>query len=81
MAVFPWNRREVSLGFSEKEFMDIRQKLHEGGIPCETRIVNAQAGGMRTRLGSFGINREYEYQYYIYVKKCDYEKAAFLLKK
>ena len=80
-AVLPWNRREVYLGFSEREFAHVREMLSAAGIPCETRIVNARCSGTRGRLSSFGMNPAYENQFYVYVRKSDYERANAFLKK
>ena len=48
-------------------------------------ITNLQSaplfGSARGRVGSFGINQDYSYEYKIYVHKKDFEQAAYLLQK
>ncbi len=75
-----WNRREVYNGFSLKMQAEVREILKANNIKYDYRIININNSG-RSRTGNFGINRDYETEYYIYVSKKDYEFASHLLGK
>ena len=81
--MFPWNRKEVYLGLSMKEFNKVCDILAANKIQYDSRAVNHNANwsGTRGRMGSAGVTLAYENQYYVYVKKQDYENAKYLLTK
>lgn len=71
-----WNRREVYMGFSMKKFNEVRDILLANNIKYDYRLINYNSGNVRARFGSFGQNPEFEYEYYLYVHKNDYEYAC-----
>ncbi len=75
--ILPWNRREVYLGNSLREFSDIRQALASGGIKYALRVVDNYRD--RGRTGSLGLNQELMVTYYLYVHKQDYERACTVI--
>ncbi len=77
-----FNRKELLTTFSSVEQADFRSALSGSGIPYRIKTVNRRspspfASGTRARTGSFGESQDLAYQYYIYVKKEDYEKAKW----
>ena len=72
-----WRRREVYHGFSVKEQAQTRQVLADNKIKYDYKVISMN--GQRVHGGSFGINKEYENEYYIYVDKNQYDNAIHLL--
>lgn len=81
--ITPWNRREVYMGFSIEKCSQVRGILAAQGIKYTHRLVshsnNTFFVSQRARTGSYGENRDYSTQYYVYVHKDDYKKAAAAL--
>ncbi len=80
-----FNRKELTVVFDTKRQAQIRDILSGNGIDYYIKTVNRLSpspfsAGSRSRVGSIGINYESIYEYVFYVKKRDYEKAAFLIK-
>lgn len=74
------NQKELLITWDMAEQSRIREILASHGIEYKVRTVNTCRGGnARARTGVAGIRTDAMYQYYIYVKKCDYEKAGFLI--
>jgi len=82
--IFFLNQKEVFMGYSMKEFSDVRFKLSSSGIKYKIKTVNQSSstfmGSSRTRSGSYGLNQAYNYLYYVYVHKNDYDKALAIIK-
>lgn len=83
MRMFPWNRKEVYLGYSMQESVHVRDTLAANRIAYDVRTVShsAKRTGVRDQMGRFGENPAFEMQYYVYVNKQDYENAKYLLRK
>jgi hypothetical protein len=81
--MFPWNRKEVYVGFSMQDFVHVRDTLAANRIAYDMRTVNHSTKwtGVPDRMGRFGENPAFESQYYVYVNKQDYENAKYLLQK
>ena len=75
-----WNRYEVYVGFSIKDFNNILNILASSKIKYVYRTVNC-GSNRRSLIGSFGENLDYKIMYYIYVHKKDAETTRGLLKK
>ncbi len=62
---------------------DVRGILSTNNIPYVIKTTNLQSspivGSHRGRLGNFGINQDYSYEYKIYVTKRDFDKALYLI--
>ena len=67
-----------------KRQAEIRVILAANGIDYYVKTKNLLSGGMsgssRNRTGSLGINWDYAYEYKIYVRKQDYERASHLIR-
>ena len=74
--MFGW--REVALTTSMTDCAKIREALYEKGIRYRYRIRNTYGDPSR-RLGTFDVDMNYAFQYYLYVKKQDYDQATQLL--
>ena len=79
-----FNRKELLVTFSMEEQNRVRDILAANGIDYRIKTVNPSArsyigGSGRGRSGSFGINNDAAYQYYIYVHSKDYERAKHLI--
>ena len=81
-----FNRRELISTYDMKQQAEICGRLAEKKIPCQVRVINRKtpspmAAGSRARTGTLGEKLELEYQYTIFVRKSDYEYAAFALRR
>ncbi|MBQ8934930.1 MAG: hypothetical protein IJ049_00790 [Oscillospiraceae bacterium] len=81
-----FNRRELSVTYDMGRQAEIRRTLAESGIDYQVKVVNhstVSLGGemTRARTGSFGENPDFSYEYIIYVKKQDLERAKYLIQK
>lgn len=80
-----FNRRELLTTFSMEEQNRMRDILARNHIDYRIKTVNPTArspfagGSGRGHTGSFGINIDCAYQYYIYVHKKDYARAQSLI--
>ena len=79
-----FNRRELLTTCSMEEQSRVRDILAQNGIDYRIKTVNPTARAAfgasgRSRTGSFGVNLDCAYQYYIYVHKKDFARAQSLL--
>jgi hypothetical protein len=74
-----WNRREVFLGYSMKQFSEVRSILSSNNIKYNYKVKSNYASSDRGHSGSFGLNMDYACQYYIYVHRQDYARACHLI--
>lgn len=80
-----FNRRELLTTFSLEEQSRVRDVLAQNRIDYRVKTVNPTArspfvgSSGRARTGSFGVNADCAYQYYIYVHKKDYALAQSLI--
>ena len=79
-----FNRRELLTTVSMEEQNHVRGILAQNNIHYCVKTVNPSARSTfgssgRARTGSFGINMDCAYQYYIYVHKKDYARAQSLI--
>jgi len=78
------NRKELLVTWSMTEQAKIRDILASNNIEYSIRTGNLArtspySPGTRARMGSIGFRADSMYQYTIYVKKTDYERARFLI--
>ena len=81
-----FNRAELSVTFRLEEQSRIRQILADHKIDYYVKTINRDSpspfsAGSRSRTGSFGMNPDMMYEYKIYVRKSDLDKARFLIRK
>lgn len=79
-----FNKKELIVVFDMEEQERIKQILEQNSIPytvkvCNRRSSSSVALGSRGRTGSLGEKLDLEYEYQIFVKKEDFERAQNLL--
>lgn len=79
-----FNRKELCATFDMKEQARVRSLLADNGIDYAVKTVNRMsaspmAAGERSRAGSYGQSMNAMYEYRIFVRKADYERAKGLL--
>ena len=72
-----FNRRELITTFDFEKLCKVRDMLDAQKIVYLIKVKNMNPSGRVT--GSFGINMKYAYQYILYVKKHDYDKACYVI--
>lgn len=75
-----FNRKELIVTLSMEVQAQVRSKLQEQGIDYSIKTINRKSpsafSDTRARTGTFCENLAVEYEYVIYVKKEDYDRAA-----
>ena len=72
-----FNRKELLLTSSMERQASVRDILAANHIPCRTRTSSNIS---RSRGMLPGMRMDMMYQYHIYVKRGDYEKARYLIR-
>lgn len=80
-----FNKRELIITFDMKKQYEIREILSDNGIEYSVRTVNRGSSspvafGIREDAGTYGMDIARMYEYIIYVKKADLEKAGYLIR-
>lgn len=79
-----FNRKELLVTMDFNKQADVREILSINRIPYVTKTTNLQSspvvGSHRGRVGNFGINQDYSYEYKIYVHENDYDRAWRLIR-
>ena len=77
------NRKELLLTHSLEQQAKVREILQAEEIDYDVKTRNSQNRGSissrRGQHGSFGMNMDAYYEYRIFVKKADYERAEYLI--
>ena len=73
-----FNRAVVYTGFSMKEVSRVRDILSANKIDYRVKVINFHSS-TRERIGTFGQNMDFAYEYDIYVHKKDAEQARYLI--
>jgi len=81
-----FNKEVVYTGYSMKKLAKVRAVLKREGIKYTYRVNDPSAswfgpGSNRGNVGSFGMNRDYEKQYTVSVKKKDAGNANYFIHK
>lgn len=81
-----FNRKELMTTFNMEEQARVRTILANQKIDYQVKTVNRMSSSpvperTRSHMGSAGQKTEHMYQYIIYVRKVDYEKAAQMIGK
>ena len=81
-----FNRRELITTFNLDQLERIRDQLRVAGIKYYIKTVNRRSPsafnvGNRSHTGTAFEKMEYEYTYYLYVHKNDYNDACELIGK
>lgn len=79
-----FNRKELLVTYDMKKQNEVRTLLQNNRIDYRVKVISRGnpspfAAGTRARTGSFGEDPALHYEYKIYVKKDDYDKALSLL--
>lgn len=75
-----FNRKELLTTSSMDRQAQVRDVLAANRIAYRVRVRSNTGGLSRSRTVMPGTGMEAMYQYYIYVKKEDYEKAKYLIR-
>ena len=80
-----FNRKELLITYDMKKQGEVRTLLQAHKIKYDVKVKNLLSSspmhaGARTHTGSHGIDLMKSYEYKIYVKKADYEKAKKLIR-
>ncbi len=79
-----FNRKELLITMDMSRQSNVRDILSTNGIDYIIKVINLQSasavGSMRARVGNFGINQDYSYEYRIYVHRKDYDYALKLIR-
>lgn len=80
-----FNRKELFITYDMQKQSEVRTILENNDIDHKVAVKNIASpspfsSGSRARTGSLGNELNSSYEYKIYVKKADYDKAAHLLK-
>lgn len=77
-----FNRKELLITMDMGVQMNVRDILSANKIDYVIKTKNLYgssfAGNRRSYVGSLGVNSDYMYEYKIYVRKCDFDKAKYL---
>ena len=78
-----FNRKELLITMSMDVQANVRSVLAANLIDYSIKTKNLQASpwyaNSRARTGTFGINSDYSYEYKVYVRKEDYDRAVMLI--
>lgn len=78
-----FNRKELHTTFSMKEQSEIRNALRAAQIEHITKVINRNSSSPfrseRGGMGTLGQSIEKAYEYIIYVRKNDYERAESVI--
>lgn len=84
--MFGLGMKSVYIGYSLKDFSEIREVLAQNNIDYKYKVKNRNAswlfpdaGTVRARTGSAGIDPEREHEYEILVKQEKAEEASVLI--
>ena len=79
-----FNRKELLITLDMKRQASVRDALSANGIKYTVKTTNLQSatviGSSRGRVGSYGTNQNFCYEYKIYVHRKDYNKALSLIR-
>ena len=75
-----FNRRELLTTSSMEYQIRVRDALVANGIDYRLRVKSNFGGMSRSHTVMPATRTELMYQYYIYVKKDDYEKAKYFIR-
>lgn len=77
-----FNRRELLLTHRMEDLARVRDILSANDIPYRIKTRSAVSStGSRGRMTSYGIKTEFLYLHRIFVKKEDFDKAQFLIRR
>jgi len=77
-----FNRRELLTTYEMNEQARVRELLSNNKIDYQVKTVNHMSSAIaRSHMGSAGQKMEHTYQYIIYVRKEEYDKAAKIIGK
>ena len=79
-----FNRKELLITYDMKIQSEVRTVLRDHKIEYKVKVKNILSptplsSGSRAHVGAVGIDLSKVYEYKIYVKASDYEKALFLM--
>lgn len=79
-----FNRKELFITMDMNRQSNVRDILSANGVEYTVKVTNLQSASVidssRGKVGNFGINQNYSYEYKIYVHKKDYDNALRLIR-
>ncbi len=79
-----FTRKELLVTLDTKRYGNVSDILSASGIDYTVKVTSRQTaavvGSSRARVGSFGMNQNFAYEYKIYVHKKDYDNALRLIR-
>ncbi len=81
-----FNRKELLITYDMTKQNEVRTLLRDHKIKYDVKVKNLLSpspmhAGARTHVGSLGMDLTKSYEYKIYVRKADYERALELMRK
>ena len=73
------NRKELLITWNLQELSYVRDILASAGV--DYRVITKRTNRDSGRTGAAGLRLDAMYQYYVYVKKEDHEKARYLIQR
>lgn len=80
-----FNRKELFITYDVQKKSNVCELLNSQGIDYDVKTKNISnpspmMAGSRSRTGGMGINSDNSYEYKIFVKKEEYDKAVAIIK-
>ena len=81
-----FNRKELLITYDMTKQNEVRTLLRDHKIKYDVKVKNLLSpspmhAGARAHVGSLGMDLTKSYEYKIYVRKADYERALELMRK
>lgn len=77
-----FNRQEILLTREQTEYDDAREKLRGAGIDYQARCRDMLRGrGDRSGRSVIGLKQDYLYEFVIYVRREDAERARYVIQR
>lgn len=77
--MFFFNKVDVYIGYSLEELSKVRGVLGRESIKYTYKVIDHSGHTSSGNFGSFGMNKNYEKQYVVSVKKKDSENAKYFI--
>lgn len=78
--MFFWQKKEVLVTFSLEDFCRVKEALAANHMEYDWRIKPEAGSGRDRTMGTAFMDQTVLRQYYLYVKRRDYEKAEVIMR-
>lgn len=79
--MFFWQKKEVLVTFSLVDFNRVKDILSANQIPYDWKTMPECGNRGNRTMGTAFMDQSVMRQYYLYVKKKDYERAEYIIRK